>query len=91
MNFYGRVIADAVGKIDGTTGRIQLAVEKQGLTDKLIVKVEGKPSNELVERALLAVYPELAVNTKNGNLHLVVEITNDLGPQIKDVKVVDLR
>lgn len=91
MNLYGRVIADAVGKINGTTGRIQLMINKQGLADKLTVKVEGKADKEMVERALLAVYPELAVNTKNGNLHLVIETITDLGSQIKDVKVVDLR
>ncbi|WP_378956955.1 phenylacetate--CoA ligase family protein [Pelosinus sp. sgz500959] len=91
MNLYGRVIADAVGKVSGTTGRIMLTVTKEGLTDKLMVKVEGGPDKELVEMAILKVYPELVVNTKNGNLHFLVEAVNDLGSQIKDVKVVDLR
>ena len=91
MNLYGRVIADAVGTISGTTGRIQLVVEKEDLTDKLTVKVEGNPDRELVRQTMLAVYPELAVNTKNGNLRLQIETVIDLGAQIKDVKVRDLR
>lgn len=29
MNIYGRVIADAVGKLDGTTGRVQVVIAKE--------------------------------------------------------------
>jgi phenylacetate-CoA ligase len=91
MNLFGRVIADAVGTVSGATGRIILTVVKEGLYDKLTIKVEGKPDKELVQKALLEAYPELAVNTKNGNLSLIIETAIDLGSQIKDVKIIDLR
>jgi phenylacetate-CoA ligase len=91
MNLFGRVIADAVGTVPGTTGRIILTVDKEGLADKLTIKVEGIPDKESVQKALLAAYPEFAVNTKNGNLGLIIETVNDLGSQIKDVKIIDLR
>lgn len=91
MNLFGRVIADAVGTVAGATGRIHLTVSKEGLYDKLTLQAEGKPDKEMVRQALLSAYPELAVNTKNGNLSLVIETAIDLGSQIKDVKIVDVR
>lgn len=91
MNLYGRVLADAVASVAGTTGRVTLMVAKTGLTDQLTVKVEGQPEKDLVRQALLAAYPELGANTKNGNLCLTIKLVTDLGSQIKDVKVVDLR
>lgn len=91
MNLYGRVIADAVGKVSGTTGRVQLLVEKAGLADKLTVRAEGAPDKEIVKDALIAAYPQLAVNAENGSLALFIEIVSELGPQIKDLKIMDLR
>ncbi len=43
MNLFGRVIADAVSTVSGATGRILLMVVKDGLADKLTIKVEGIP------------------------------------------------
>lgn len=91
MNLYGRVIADAVASVSGTTGRVTLTIVKADLADQLTVQVEGQPNKDLVRKTLLAAYPELLVNTENGNLRLVIELVTDLGSQIKDVKVVDLR
>ena len=91
MNFYGRVIADAVGRVPGSTGRVAVVVEKEGLADKITVKAEGQADRTVVENALLAEYPQLMVNTKNGSLLLAIEIVQDLGKQIKNVKVHDLR
>ncbi|WP_371373555.1 phenylacetate--CoA ligase family protein [Sporomusa aerivorans] len=91
MNLYGRVIADAIGKVAGTTGRVQLLVEKAGLADKLTVRTEGAPDKELVKDALIAAYPQLAVNAENGSLSLIVEVVSELGPQIKNLKIMDLR
>ncbi|SEO64203.1 phenylacetate--CoA ligase family protein [Propionispora vibrioides] len=91
MNLYGRVIADAVGKVPKTTGRILVRVEKAGLVDQLTVQVEGQPDEILVQAALQKAYPELAVNMKNGNLQLVIEPISSLGQQIKDIRVRDLR
>ncbi|MDF2874686.1 MAG: Phenylacetate--CoA ligase [Sporomusa sp.] len=91
MNLYGRVIADAIGKVPGTTGRVAVLIEKAGLADKLTVKAEGTPAAELVEKALKAAYPQLAVNTGNGSLYLAIEVVRDLGQQIKDLKIIDLR
>lgn len=92
MNLFGRVIAEAVGTVHGATGRIVVTVAKEdGLGDVLTVKAEGAPDKELVKKALWAAYPELAVNTKNGNLSLLIETVMELGSQIKDVKIIDLR
>jgi phenylacetate-CoA ligase len=91
MNLYGRVIADAAGTVSGSTGRVLLTVAKEGLADQLTISVEGNPDKNLVQTALLTAYPELAVNTKNGNLGLLIETAIDLGSQIKDVKIIDLR
>jgi phenylacetate-CoA ligase len=91
MNLFGRVIADAVGTVPGATGRIVLTVAKEGLADKLTLTVEGMPDKDSVQKALRAAYPELVVNTKNGNLSLIIETSKDLGSQIKDVKIIDLR
>ena len=91
MNLFGRVIADAVSTVSGATGRILLTVAKDGLADKLTIKVEGIPCKESVQNALMAAYPELAVNTKNGNLSLTIETVIDLGSQIKDLKIIDSR
>jgi phenylacetate-CoA ligase len=91
MNLFGRVIADAVGTVLGATGRVILTVVKDGLCDKLTIQAEGEPDKEMVQQALLSVYPELAVNTKNGNLRLIIDTVIDLGTQIKDVKIIDLR
>jgi phenylacetate-CoA ligase len=91
MNLYGRVIADAVSTVSPTTGRVSLTVAKEGLNDKLTITVEGTPEKELVQEALLTAYPELTVNIRNGNLLLFIETTADLGSQIKDVKIIDLR
>lgn len=91
MNIYGRVIADEVGKIDGTTGRVLITVSKEGLTDKILVMVEGYVAEEKIQKALLSAYPELGENMKNGNLRLAIESVNSLASQIKDVKILDLR
>lgn len=91
MNIYGRVIAEAVGTIPETTGRVLITAVKDGLTDKLIITVEGHAGVEEIKEALLRAYPELGVNLKNGNLHLGIELVNSLDSQIKNVKVLDLR
>lgn len=91
MNIYGRVIAEAVGKVPGTTGRVLITVAKEGLTDKLTITVEGHADEKEIQEDLLRSYPELGVNMKNGNLHLAIELVNILASQIKDVKILDLR
>ena len=92
MNLYGRIIADAVAKVKGTTGRMSIHLEKTGLTDKLVLNIEGKDINKNdVKQVLFASYPELKVNSKNGNLILVIETGVNLGNQIKDIKITDNR
>lgn len=92
MNLYGNVIADAVAKVAGTSGRVVLRLDKAELTDRLTVRVEGRGVNaDDVRNALFTAYPELRVNTANGNLILEIETDVDLGRQIKALKIVDSR
>ncbi len=91
MNLYGRVIADAISTVSATTGRVLITVAKEGLNDKLSLTVEGTPEKESVQEALLTAYPELTINIRNGNMLLYIETTIDLGSQIKDVRIIDLR
>ena len=92
MNLYGRIIAEAVAKVKGTTGRMSICLEKTGLTDKLVLNIEGKDINENdVKQVLFEVYPELKVNSKNGNLIFVIETGVNLGSQIKNIKIMDNR
>lgn len=92
MNLFGHVIADAVAKVAGTSGRIVLRLDKAELTDRLTVRVEGRGvSADDVRNPLFAAYPELRVNTANGNLILEIETDVDLGRQIKALKIEDTR
>lgn len=91
MNLYGHIITDAVKKVQGTTGRIEILLRKNGLTDEMVLSVEGENVNiSRIKQALFDVYPELAANTTNGNLRLLIEI-KELSNQMKDLKILDNR
>lgn len=92
MNLYGNVIADAVGKVVGASGRIEIRVDKLELTDRMVLRVEGGGAREEdVRQALFSAYSELPTNVANGNLLLAVETDVNLGNQIKALKIVDTR
>ncbi len=92
MNLYGQVIAERIAQVPGATGRVELVLDKVGLTDRLRVRVEGGDVNaNVVRQALYDAYPELPTNVQNGNLFLEVETGVDLGDQIKALKIVDQR
>ena len=92
MNLYGRVMAKAIGEIPGTSGRVELVLDKVDLTDRLVVRVEGNGvQKEKVRQTLFDAYPELERNTDNGNLILEIKVSADLGDQIKAVRIKDKR
>jgi phenylacetate-CoA ligase len=92
MNLYGRVMAKAVGKIRGASGHLELVLDKVDLTDRLVVRVEGKGvEKDQVRQALFEAYPKLGRNTDDGNLILEVETGVDLGDQIKALRIKDQR
>ncbi len=92
MNLFGSVIADSIARVTGTSGQIALLVDKVDLTDRLTVCVEGRGVRvDDVRNALFVAYPEMRVNTANGNLVLAIEPDVDLGRQIKACKIVDTR
>lgn len=91
MNLYGRVIVEAISKISGATGRMAIKLLKSGLTDKMVLRVEGDVGAQDVRLALLEAYPEMETNVANGNLILEIETGADLGSQIKAIKIVDER
>lgn len=91
MNLYGWVIIKAISKVPGATGRIAIKLLKRGLTDQMVLRVEGDVGTEDVRRALQEAYPELETNIANGNLILGIETGVDLGGQIKSIKILDER
>jgi len=92
MNLYGHVIADAVAKVSGVTSRIKIELEKNDLTDKMVLLVEGMEVRaEEVRRNLFKAYPELEESTENGNIILEIRTGVDLDGQIKDLRIVDKR
>jgi len=91
MNLYGRVIMEAISKIPGATGRIAIRLLKNGLTDQMVLRVEGDVEAEDVRLSLHEAYPELETNIANGNLILDIETSADLGTQIKAIKILDER
>ncbi|AGL02344.1 phenylacetate--CoA ligase family protein [Desulfoscipio gibsoniae] len=91
MNLYGRVILEAISKISGATGRIAIKLLKSGMTDKMVLRVEGDVGAQDVRLALLEAYSEMETNIANGNLILEIETGADLGSQIKAIKILDDR
>ena len=92
MNLFANVVATAVERITGATGRITIELDRVDTTDRLVVHVEGKDVNEdAVRRALFAVYPEFPANISNGNALLEIQVNVALRSQIKAFKVVDRR
>jgi phenylacetate-CoA ligase len=92
MNLFGNVIAEAVGKVPGASGRVEIRVDKVELTDRMTLRVEGNDVGvEAVRQALFAAYPELPTNIDNGNLMLEIEPDVALGQQIKTLRIVDRR
>lgn len=92
MNMYAGVIATAVERVAGATGRILLQLDRVETTDRLILRVEGREINDHdVRRVLFAAYPEFPTNISNGNIHLEIQANVALGSQIKAFKIVDRR
>ncbi len=92
MNLFGNVLAEAVERVAGATGRVAIVVDKVDLTDRLWLRVEGNGVAETEVRAhLYAAYPELAHNLSIGNIQLEIEPNIRLDDQFKAVKIVDLR
>lgn len=92
MNLFGQVLAEAVARVAGATGRMALVVDKVDLTDRLRLAVEGNGVVETEVRAhLYTAYPELAHNLSIGNIQLEIETDVRLTDQFKAVKIVDLR
>jgi phenylacetate-CoA ligase len=92
MNLYGNIIADAIGRVDGANGRIEIVVERQNQTDHMTVRVEGDGvQEEHVRRVLYEVYPELAESVNNGVFALMLESNVKLASQAKALKIRDSR
>jgi phenylacetate-CoA ligase len=92
MNLYGRVMAKTIGQVPGTSGHVELVLDKVDLTDRLAVRVEGRGVEEAkIRKALFDAYPKLRSNIDNGNLILEIEIDVDLSDQIKALRIKDTR
>jgi phenylacetate-CoA ligase len=92
MNLYGRVIAKAIGQIPGTSGHVELVLDKVDMTDRLAVRVEGNGVEETeIRTALFDAYPQIERNMDNGNLTLEIETGVELSDQIKALRIKDRR
>ena len=92
MNLHGQAIADQVAGLPGATGRVELALDKVALTDRLRLRVEGHGLEApAIQRALAEAYPELPDRLRHGLLILEIETGADLGGQLKPFKIVDRR
>jgi phenylacetate-CoA ligase len=92
MNLYGNVIAEAVGRTSGASGRIAVVLDKAELTDRMVLQVEGNGVAVAdIRGALFSAYPEMKGNVANGNFVLDIVTGCDLGQQIKAFKINDLR
>jgi phenylacetate-CoA ligase len=92
MNLYANVVAAAVERVTGATGRITIELDRVEAADRVVLRVEGEDVNEdAVRGALFVAYPEFSTNISNGNILLDVQIDVSLGPQIKAFKIVDRR
>jgi phenylacetate-CoA ligase len=92
MNLYGNVIANAVARVNGASGRMAILLDRVDLTDRMVLRVEGSGvEDEAVRQALFTAYPELRTNTANENLILEIDPNVNLGSQAKGFKVVDRR
>ncbi len=92
MNVYAQVMAQAIGEISGTSGKVAFVLDKVDLKDRLRVQAGGdgvEPTQ--VRQALFDAYPMLAQSTNQGQLILEVETGADLSDQIKGVKIRDER
>jgi phenylacetate-CoA ligase len=92
MNLYGRIMARAIGKVPGTSGHVELMLDKVDLTDRLAVRVEGDGVERAqVRQALFDAYPKVERNTDSGNLILEIATGVDLSDQIKVLRIKDKR
>jgi phenylacetate-CoA ligase len=92
MNLYGRVIARSIGRIPGSSGHMELVLDKVDLTDRVVVRVEGDGVGQKdVRKALVEDYPKVRRNVDNGNLVLDIETGVELANQIKPVRITDKR
>lgn len=92
MNLYGSVIAAALGDVDGARGRIELRLDRVGLTDRLTLRVEGRDIvADRGREALFAAYPEMRANVAHGLLALEIETVASLPEQAKAYRIVDRR
>jgi phenylacetate-CoA ligase len=88
MNLHGRVMAEAIGQIPGTTGHVELVLDKSDLADHLIVRVEGNGVDKIQVRwALFDALPNLERSADDGQVVLGVATGVDLGDQIKAVRI----
>ncbi len=92
MNLFGKVIAEAVTEIVGTSGRLEIILEKVELTDRMTMRIEGEAiDEERVRRSLFDAYPEMNENIDNGNLLLDIECNVKLCDQHKSLRIRDRR
>ena len=92
LHLYAGVIADALAKLPGASGRLALIIDQVDRLDRLTLRVEGRgvaPAE--VRQRLLARYPELDEPLANGGILLQIDPDANLGGQLKALQVDDRR
>jgi phenylacetate-CoA ligase len=91
-HLYGHVMVEAIARIPGASGRVEVRLDRVELTDRLVVRVEGKSIEaEDVRQALFAEYPQMAARIASSMLILEIETDVKLGNQLKGLRVLDTR
>jgi len=95
LNFYGRVIAEAVARIEGASGRVVILLDKVDTADRLTLRVERLPGHDVapeeVRLALLDAYPDVYSSLEAGILALRIEVVDYLAPMAKTFRIADAR
>ncbi len=92
MNFYGHVIAEAISRMEGATGRIAIHIDKVDLLDHVEIHVEGcELTSEMVRNSLFLAYPEMKSSLNSRYMKLSIHIVSQLSDQIKSLRIVDSR
>jgi phenylacetate-CoA ligase len=95
LNLSGRRIAEALRQVPGTSGRVDIVVDRVDFVDRVTLRVERAPGTEIreadVRAALLGIYPEMQASLDARMLAVRIEPVERLDAGAKAYRVIDRR